>query len=870
MALLNDILKWSQSELKLWQQDALRRLLVSPESALTDQDWDDLYVLLRAEHGLPNPRQLEAAPLSAEDLPANPGAVAPVILKAMRDAKHLNRLAEEQTLLFAPTGLTVIFGGNGSGKSGYARALKRACRARDHSEPVHPDASDSQANERVPEVTFDVVDRGKESALTWRRGVIPPEPLSTIAVFDSHCARVYLTSEQEAAILPYGLSAVEGLGSKVLPRLKGRLDAERASLDVDTAPFAHLRGDSVVGRLIANLDHKTDVAKISALAGLRVGETSRLTELERLLKEPDPKTRANNLRTQGQRMKEILTRLDNAHAWVKEEAIQRLNNLMKGVTIATQAELLAAKALRADEDLLPGTGEQVWRDLFEAARRFSEDVAYAGYAFPHTDAATCVLCQQPLNEGAQRLTRFEQFLKADTAKAAEKAREELAAGVRKISGAVLSHELPESTRDELEILDAGLPALVLTFERCIEDRRAAMLRAASTGEWGALPLLAEDPRHRLSALVDQLNQQASSLDKAADPGARQRLERERDDLIARQKLSLILEPLVALVERMKLRKQMESCETDLKTHKITAKSKEFATIGVNQALAAALEDEFQRLGVGHIKTKLIPRGDKSKNKYRLGLDLPATFTLEEVLSEGEQRSIAIGCFLAELRQFNHKGAVVFDDPVSSLDHWRRQHVARRLTEEARDRQVIVFTHDTVFLALLRDAAEHADVDFYMQNLEWRGGKPGVVVPGLPWDHQPYTERLEALARTQCQLEENWPAYPSASDTQVIREQYSLLRSTIERVIQDVVLAGVVRRHHDYVKTGDLQKVVGFPASEEQAYARLIKRCHQITEAHDPSSAQHLAPPTAADLGADLAALRSLIKTTKARQKAMAN
>ncbi|MBU6512998.1 MAG: hypothetical protein KGR99_11905, partial [Betaproteobacteria bacterium] len=75
---MNDILKWSQSELKLWQQDALRRLLVSPESALTDQDWDDLYVLLRAEHGLPNPRQLEAAPLSAEDLPANPGAVAPV------------------------------------------------------------------------------------------------------------------------------------------------------------------------------------------------------------------------------------------------------------------------------------------------------------------------------------------------------------------------------------------------------------------------------------------------------------------------------------------------------------------------------------------------------------------------------------------------------------------------------------------------------------------------------------------------------------------------------------------------------------------------------------------------------------------------
>ena len=290
-------------------------------------------------------------------------------------------------------------------------------------------------------------------------------------------------------------------------------------------------------------------------------------------------------------------------------------------------------------------------------------------------------------------------------------------------------------------------------------------------------------------------------------------------------------------------------------------------MGVNQALAVALDDEFKRLGIGHIRTKLIPRGDKSKNKYRLGLDLPATFNLEEILSEGEQRSISIGCFLAELRQFQHKGAIVFDDPVSSLDHWRRQDVARRLAEEAHDRQVIIFTHETVFLALLKDAAEEAQVSIHTQSLEWQDGNPGVVVPELPWDHQSYAQRIDTLERTQRLLAKTWPAYPNAEETGLIRRQYSLLRSTIERVIQDLVLGGVIRRHHEYVKAGDLRRVVGFPLSEQQEYDRLISRCNQITEAHDPSSGQNLPPPSAAELGVDLAALQSIINITKLRQQA---
>lgn len=159
------------------------------------------------------------------------------------------------------------------------------------------------------------------------------------------------------------------------------------------------------------------------------------------------------------------------------------------------------------------------------------------------------------------------------------------------------------------------------------------------------------------------------------------------------------------------------CKDDLKTKAISDKAKEFASQGVTVALKTALDKEFDVLGVGHIKTKLIERVEKGKMKYKLVLALPVTTKLDEILSEGEQRAIAIGSFLAELRLAGHSGGIVFDDPVSSLDHHRRLRVARRLVEEAKQRQVIVLTHETVFLCELLDAVEQENIDCQMHHLE---------------------------------------------------------------------------------------------------------------------------------------------------------
>ena len=57
--------------------------------------------------------------------------------------------------------------------------------------------------------------------------------------------------------------------------------------------------------------------------------------------------------------------------------------------------------------------------------------------------------------------------------------------------------------------------------------------------------------------------------------------------------------------------------------------------------------------------------------------------LQAVLSEGEQTALGLAGFLTEVESDSTGSAVVFDDPVTSLDHVRRERMARRIVELGR-------------------------------------------------------------------------------------------------------------------------------------------------------------------------------------------
>ncbi|WP_186128590.1 AAA family ATPase [Burkholderia gladioli] len=864
MTLLAKILDWSNSSLKPWQQDAARRLF---QNSLDATALDDLYAMLKDSVGLTDPHGRKPVPLNDTHLPVTASKGDAVTLLALRDVKNTNRLATGQTLKFAKKGMTVVYGGNGSGKSGYARILKRACRSRDVTEDVRPNVLDKGSAKAVPEAKFDIELNGQQSTITWSKTAPAPQELATVAVFDTYCARAYLDQQQEIAYLPFGLDVVENLAQVVLPKITEKLNAEIATTLTTKDAFNHLLGATKVGALITELNEGTKIDDIETLAHLSTEELARTEQLTKTLGEADPKTKAKDLRLAAGRMTSLKSRIEASTNWVKDEAIQKLRTIDDEAEAAIAAEAVAATALRAGETLLPGTGGMLWKTLFEAARAYSTGDAYENQAFPHLhEDSKCVLCQQNITgDAVARLERFESYVQQNVAKVAADKRASRTSAISKIENASLSIDFKDHV-EELNHLDPEVAKEIEDFDKIILARRDWLLNAQKTRTWDGVPPFPTDPCVRLKNISDILLEQAANYEKATDEKQKLLLTAEQAELKARAALALQKDAIIALVGRMRVKALLTKCKDDLKTKPISEKAKEFATTSVTVPLRAALKEEFDVLGVAAMMPRLDENVERGKMKHRLSLDLAVQAQIRDVLSEGEQRAVAIGSFLAELRTGNHGGGIIFDDPVSSLDHFRRQNVARRLVEEAKIRQVVIFTHDTSFLGELRDVIEQTGIEHIIHYLEWEGNSSGRVESGLPWEHQGYKDRIDKLQKAQSALAKAWPPYPNAEQSAAMRRQYNLVRATIERVIQDVIFNGVVVRYRDWIKVGNLSEVVGFGKTECDEIERLHKKCCDVVDAHDPSSDKNAPVPDAAQLGADIAALVAVTDTIKTQRE----
>jgi len=816
------------------------RLLFQHEGVLTEEQFQNIYDLFKIESGILEDDTKLAVPLANNHLPATIQEGASFSLNCVKDFQYVNRIASHQTLKFAPTGLTAVYGDNGSGKSGYGRVMKMACRARDQKEQVFPDVNDTDAVNKIPQAVFVVTNNNTEEALIWEQGTEAPESLSKISVFDSNCARAYVTNKQEVAYLPYGLDTVESLANVVMPKLSSLLENEINAIDIDARAFEGLKGETEVGKVFAQLTHQSDVEVIKRLGEFSDVDSLRLTEIAALLAEANPLQRAAELRTSARRIKQIAEKLDSPLSWVKNSAVEKFKSLYDEKISAEAAEKIVADSLSSNEELLPATGDDAWRILFDAARQFAGVVAPESGFPDQTPDSKCMLCQEPLPDHAvTRLKRFDDYVSSDVSKKADTARAVLQKAIEKITNANLVVVIDQAETEELEQGETGLSEVVATYQISMEARKSWMLNAVESDDWESLPEISESPRLPIRKIAAKQLRSARALERTADQATREKLEVESKELTARKALSEVLEPALDLVARLKVKNALESCKPKLNTRSVSSQSKRFASEAVTDSLSQALDDEFQNLGMKHIKTKLKDSIDHGQLYHQLMLDVPGTQKLEKILSEGEQRAIAIGSFLAELSLANHSCGIIFDDPVSSLDHTKRRFVAKRLVKEAQNRQVLIFTHEVVFLEQLRSECERQSVDFCSSHLHWQSGKCGVIKEGLPWIHQGVKERIHHLNIKHREfVNRPWPDHPSFEEQGEVARVYDDLRATIERLVQDNLLGGTIKRFEEYINLGGLQTVVGLQQSEVDEVKRLMQICHDRVTAHDPVSAMN--------------------------------
>lgn len=220
MTVLQEILEWSPDR-PPWQRDALRRLVLNGE--LSDDDIHDLSEMCKSAHGLAEQR--DVVPLAKDHVPDKAAGSAKVTLVSIFHHHGVNALAESQTLKFAP-GLTVVYGDNAAGKTGYIRILKSACRARGQEKILGNVVSGAAPLAPVVAIKYKV---GTETEPREWAGQGEDDFISRVSVFDTQCAAVYLTEKTDVAFRPFGLDLFDKL-VKACKAVRAKLESEQRSL----------------------------------------------------------------------------------------------------------------------------------------------------------------------------------------------------------------------------------------------------------------------------------------------------------------------------------------------------------------------------------------------------------------------------------------------------------------------------------------------------------------------------------------------------------------------------------------------------------------------------------------------------------------
>lgn len=88
---------------------------------------------------------------------------------------------------------------------------------------------------------------------------------------------------------------------------------------------------------------------------------------------------------------------------------------------------------------------------------------------------------------------------------------------------------------------------------------------------------------------------------------------------------------------------------------------------------------------------------------------------------------------------------------------------------------------------------------------------------------------------------------------------------MERIIEVELLLDVVRRFRSHVKSGYVDKLEGITSQEIAEIKSLLKKCHDLTEAHAPST---VSIPMPANLTLDISDARQLVATIRNRKKTL--
>ncbi len=722
-------------------------------------------------------------------------AAADLRIDSVSSIHGVNAIGDDAVLDLGQGQMTVVYGPNGAGKSGYARLMKHVCGARAKGS-IHGNVfkqSPAAASALIKVTTTQADGTITPADLAWEEAKGPHPKLKAVPVFDSATALEFGDTATTATHLPRAMRFVGMLieiSDDVATRLKAR--ASKLTSNLPNIPEDHAQSSAAtfLRKLTAKLT-EDDVNKACAFPPALNEE--RLA-LESALAQANPEVAHAKTVGELERLSQMATSVSALKKGLSDENAQALVDARSNAQVKRQAATAYATAFLNGLPL-KGVGDAVWQTLWEAAKAYSTDYAYPDHSFPHVgEEACCVLCQQPLgDDGKARLASFDDYLKGKLQTEAKSAEDALA---------VLKKALPSPLADvawKAQCAAIGLdPEQATQLFKAINARLKAMTEAttAPSVEWSVWTN-AHDQK------IKAATTERDALVGLLDPTGRKERETRLAGLKAQQWLAEQRDAVWADVVRLKRVATVDAAVKSTLTGPLTSKSNEIGQLELAKGYCDRFNAELQALGGRSLPVRMSHRAE-GKGAFTFYIELTdATGGAKnrEILSEGEQRIVALAAFLADATGIKQGMPVIFDDPISSLDQLYEEKVAKRLVDLAEHRQVIVFTHRLSLMVLLQNAAEQrakldqTAVKVSVESIARDGSKTGMPAQINTFSLKP-KEGFGKMVNEIGELKKLAAPFKELA----LKATCSNFRILVERSVEDDLCSGIVNRYRREIKT----------------------------------------------------------------------
>lgn len=730
-------------------------------------------------------------------------ALGKIKLKKIQNIQNVNALTSNQVIEINDS-LTIIYGNNGSGKSSYTRLLNNAFNSRGDKALIENVYSDKKGEKISCEFIFN---DGNANILRNYPNNNNCVEFSQFAVFDSKSSKTHLDSENNLLFVPSGFDFFN-LKIEFINALKRKVEVQTNSLRKLNPFLLHFKSDSLISQKIKELDANTKFSELKQLADFKDTDEKIIADLLSQKSKLNPQSIAKQIADLEKLSKEISLLKDSiatANALFSEISLKSVLDLFLDYQLCVK--LVKEEGLEGLKDYkINHLQSNEWKEFIQAGLAYVEILNISnGEDHSHQNQPeSCPFCLQTLGEKEKLLiAKYWTLSRSHATVNLEKLKIRLNGQFKQIQSFnvysftpnnILYQFFENENFEDCESIFKILNEISNLKSRCIEffnSKEVDKLPKSSIFVNNVIIEWEEAIALRIKLLI--------GLNVASETS---KLDKELELLNDKKKLCGYLAEIERYLKDLQWIEKAELSKSKLTTNKITSKQGELYSKYITEKYSQLFVEECTILETPKT-VEILQRPTKGQTLRSLKIKnhIPS-----EILSEGEQRSIALADFLTEIQVDDSNMGVIFDDPVTSFDDNRRKIIAKRLVDLSQKRQVIIFTHDIAFFHYLQTLSKQKSIEYTITTIRKVKDNVGIIHPDLPWITQNIKDRIGFLKNDLVRLKKIEDAGNENDFIYSIKAWYGLLREGWERGVEERLLNGVIERFRPSIETQRLNKI----------------------------------------------------------------